>query len=200
MTQPVAGLQESVVHRLWSSQEMAPPLRQAPSPQVSPEVQALPSSQGTLLLVWAQPVAGAQLSVVQRLWSSQSTAEAGLQAPSPQVSPLVQALPSSQASVLLAKTQPVAGSQLSLVQGLASSQARVSPLTQAPTSQVSPLVQALPSSQVRVLFVKTQPEAGSQLSVVQGLASSQARGPPPWQLPSPQVSPSVQASPSLQGT
>ena len=45
-----------------------------------------------------------------------------VQMPPPQVSPAVQLLPSSQAFVLLTKTQPVSVSQLSLVHGLLSLQ------------------------------------------------------------------------------
>ena len=134
----------------------------------------------------------------------------------------VQALPSSHAKVLLVKTQPVAGSQLSVVHGLASSQAfvvsvnthpvaglqlsvvqRLSSLqtmltpTHAPPLQTSPDVQALPSSQASVLLVKTHPVTGSQLSVVQGLLSLQMMTAPDWQAPAPHVSPEVHAFPSL---
>jgi hypothetical protein len=68
-----------------------------------------------------------------------------------------------------------------------------------PEPQLSPIVHAFPSSQAAVLFVKTQPAAGSQVSVVQALPSSQgvplgAAGssqtpvpglqvPTPWQVP-----------------
>ena len=67
-----------------------------------------------------------------------------------------------------------------------------------PPEQVSGKVQALASSQGRVLFMCAQPLAGLQLSVVQTLWSSQLGGGPPTQAPSEQVSLVVQASPSLQ--
>ena len=51
---------------------------------------------------------------------------------------------------------------------------------QAPVSGLhESAVQILPSSQLIGVF--TQPPTGSQLSVVQGLLSSQARGVPDWQ-------------------
>src|SRR5262249_18604895 len=70
-TQPMAGLQPSVVHELPSSQLMAGPAWHVPPPQASGAVHALPSSQGAVLTVWTQPVAGLQVSVVQMLPSSQ---------------------------------------------------------------------------------------------------------------------------------
>jgi hypothetical protein len=45
------------------------------------------------------------------------------------------------------------------------------------------VVQALPSLHGAVLFVLTQPLAGSQLSSVQTLASAQSSGGPPVQVP-----------------
>jgi hypothetical protein len=47
--------------------------------------------------------------------------------------------------------------------------------------------------------VKTQPVAGSQLSAVHWVPSSQVTGAPGWQEPPPQVSPAVQALPSSHG-
>ena len=49
-------------------------------------------------------------------------------------------------------------------------------------------MQSSPSSQNRVLFSYWQPLAGSQLSVVQTLESSQSRGVPGWQKLETQVS------------
>jgi hypothetical protein len=71
-TQPVAGLHESVVQTLPSSQLVADPLTQAPPAQVSPVVQAFPSSQDAVLLVWEQPVAWSHASLVQGFPSSQA--------------------------------------------------------------------------------------------------------------------------------
>jgi len=60
------------------------------------------------------------------------------------------------------------------VQTLPSSQLRGDPGWQAPFEQISPVVQALPSSQAMVLLVFTQlPVAATQVSVVQGLLSLQ---------------------------
>jgi hypothetical protein len=47
----VAGLQESVVQGLLSLQVNGAPGWQVPPPQVSPAVQALPSSHGLMLFV-----------------------------------------------------------------------------------------------------------------------------------------------------
>ena len=99
--------------------------------------------------------------------------------PPPHVSAVVQALPSSQAAVLFVKTQPDAGLQESVVHTLLSLQTTAEPGTHVPPPQVSPVVQALPSSQTAVLFVKTQPVAGLQLSVVQMLLSLQTTAAPP---------------------
>jgi hypothetical protein len=60
------------------------------------------------------------------------------------------------------------------------------------------VVQALPSLQEAVLFVKTHPLAGLQLSSVHTLPSLQTRGGPPLHVPPPQVSLVVQALLSLQ--
>lgn len=65
--QPVAGLHESSVQTLLSSQFGGGPLTQLPAEQVSFIVQALPSSQGLLLLVNTQKPLGPQVSVVQTL-------------------------------------------------------------------------------------------------------------------------------------
>jgi hypothetical protein len=111
----------------------------------------------------------------------------------------VQASPSSQDAVLFECVQPAAGSQASLVQGLPSLQSGAVPPTQLPPEHASPTVQALPSSQLSVLFAYTQPVAESQESSVQALPSLQLIVVPP-QLPPEHASPAVQALPSLQGT
>ena len=164
---------------------------------VSAVVQALPSSQAIVLLANTQPVAGLQLSFVQMLLSLQTTAVAPVHVPAPQTSPAVQAFPSLQAIVLFACAQPVAGLQLSLVQTLLSLQFVAAPPTQAPAEHVSPVVHAFPSLQEAVLFAKTQPVAGLQLSLVQTLPSLQTTGVAPVHVPPPQTSPVVQAFPSL---
>ena len=81
---------------------------------------------------------------------------------------------------------------------LVSSQFGAEPPTQDPAAQVSEVVQALPSSQDAVLFVETQPVAGTQESSVHELVSSQFGAEPPTQDPPAQVSEVVQALPSLQ--
>ena len=73
--------------------------------------------------------------------------------------------------------QPVAGLQESAVQTVPSLQLGGGPPTHAPLAHVSAVVQALPSSQGAVLLVNTQPNCGSQVSVVQGLRSLQRSGP-----------------------
>src|SRR5437870_44099 len=70
-TQPLAGLQESSVQPLPSSQSGADPPWQEPPPHVSLVVQAFPSLHGAVLFVWTQPLAGLQESSVQPLPSLQ---------------------------------------------------------------------------------------------------------------------------------
>jgi hypothetical protein len=197
-TQPVAGLHVSVVHALLSLQTTAAPAWQTPPPHVSPAVQALPSLHAAVLFVNTQPVAGLQLSVVHGLLSLHTTAVPALQTPPPHVSPAVQALPSLHAAVLFVKTQPVAGLQLSVVHGLLSLHTTAVPGLHRPPPHVSPAVQALPSLHAAVLFVKTHPVAGLQLSVVHALLSLHTTAVPGLQVPPPHVSPDVQALPSLQ--
>src|SRR5437867_1181509 len=124
--QPVAATHPSVVQTLWSLQSIAEVSVPAhvPPPQTSPVVHALPSSHESVLFVWVQPVAGTHPSVVQTLWSSQSVAEVSVPAhvPPPQISPVVQALPSLHESVLFVWVQPVAGAHASVVQTLLSLQ------------------------------------------------------------------------------
>jgi hypothetical protein len=169
-------LQLSVVQELASSQTTGVP-KHAPPEHVSPVVQAFRSEQGSALSLWTHPATGSQLSVVQGLLSLQLAAVPGRHVPNAQASPVVQAFPSSQAMVLLLKTQPVAGSQLSVVQRLASSQTRGTP-EHAPPEHVSLVVHASRSLHALWLFVKTHPVAGSQVSVVQTLLSPQTRGAP----------------------
>jgi hypothetical protein len=177
---PETGLQLSVVQTFPSLQTVAVPARQVPPLQKSPFVQALPSLQALALFAKTHPVPGLQLSVVQTLPSLQTVAPPGLHAPPPHVSPVVQALPSLQALVLLANTQaPVAGLQLSVVQMLLSLHATTAPGWHVPPPHASPEVQALPSLHGPVLSVKRQvPFSGSQPSVVQALPSSQTVGRP----------------------
>jgi hypothetical protein len=178
------------------------PAWQAPCTQLSNRVQGSPSSQSPLATgVFSQPLSGSQLSVVQTLSSPQvsdTVMARPTQLPSKHWSLSVQASLSWHGAVLLAKAQPLVGSQPSLVQGLASLQIAGRP-TQVPPVHVSPVVQAVPSSQLSVLATEAQaPVAGSQVSKVQGLSSSQAEAEPEVQALSAHTSPSVQASPSSQ--
>jgi len=151
-TQPLAGLQLSLVHTLPSLQLAAGPGAHLPPEQPSLVVQALPSLQAAALALNTQPLAGLQLSLVQPLLSSQVT-PLPLHAPPLQVSPLVQALLSVQGALLLANTQPLAGLQLSLVHTLLSLHGRGAPPWHCPPEQASPLVHALLSLQAAVLGV-----------------------------------------------
>ena len=171
-THPVAGLHVSVVHTLPSLHTTAGPALQVPPPQVSPEVQALPSLQAMVLFVNTQPVASVHVSVVQGLLSLH-TMPTPAHTPPLQTSPEVQAFASSQASVLLVKTHPLAGLHVSVVHTLLSLQTTAEPALHVPPPQVSPVVHAFPSSQAFVLLMKAQPDAGLHVSVVQTLLSLQ---------------------------
>ena len=77
-----------------------------------------------------------------------------------------------QGPVLLAKTQPVAGSQPSSVQGLPSLQTLGLPGAQVPFAQASAVVHRLPSLHGAVLSAAVQPPMAEHDSVVHGLPSS----------------------------
>ena len=110
-----------------------------PPPHLSPLVQALPSSQGAVVLAWPQaPVPTLHESVVQPLLSLQLATGPGMHALPPQMSPWVQALPSLHGAVLALWVQPVVASQASLVQPLPSSQLTLLPGKQTPVAQASP--------------------------------------------------------------
>jgi hypothetical protein len=144
-------------------------------------------------------VAGAQVSVVQGLVSAQLGGVPPTHVPPAHASPVVHALPSLQGAVLGVLTQPVAGAQVSVVQGLVSAQLGGVPPTHVPPAHASPVVHALPSLQAAELGVCTQPVAGAQVSVVQGLVSAQLGGAPPTHVPPAHASPVVHALPSSQG-
>jgi hypothetical protein len=195
--QPLAGVQPSVVQTLLSLQSSAGPPTQAPPAQVSLVVQALPSLHGLELLTCRQPSAESQESSVQRLPSSQSGGGPPTQAPSTQVSLVVQALPSLQAATLFTCTQPDRGLQESFVQPLPSLQLGGGPPRQDPPEHVSPVVHGFPSSHGLALLVCVQPVAELHPSLVQALPSLQSGGGPPRQAPPTQTSPVVHAFPSL---
>ena len=238
------------MHGLLSLQLRGVPPTQAPPAQVSPVVQALPSSHAAVLSACTQPVAGshdvvgARVAVVavrapspdarcrrrrcrrcvQASPSSHARGVVGVrrspspdrtsrrctgcrrrscgagpptQAPPSQVSSVVQASPSLHEAVLLACTQPEAGSHESSVHGLLSSQSRAVPPTQVPPSHVSSVVQALPSSHEAVLLVCTQPDGRDRTSRrCTGCRRCSCAASPPTQVPPAHVSSVVQASPS----
>ena len=131
-TQPVLGLQLSVVQPLVSSQTVALPGRHAPDWHKSLVVQRFPSLHVLASSAVArQPVLGSQLSLVHGFLSSQVT---GLPTHLPLLhsSPAVQALPSSQVPVVGGCWQ-LPAMQLSYVHG------RLSLQTPGPGSSVWPL-------------------------------------------------------------
>jgi len=191
--QPVAGLQLSSVHVLESLQFLGKPDVHVPPVHVSPTVQALPSLQGTVLLVCRQPRAASQVSFVHTFESSQLGAAPPRQVPALQVSFVVHAFPSLHELVLLEWAHPVEALQLSSVQTLPSSQLGGAPPTQTPALQVSAVVHAFPSLHDAVLFVWVHAPEASQMSSVQGLPSSQFAL-LPWQPPWPRQAPETHAS------
>ena len=94
LTQPLAGLQLSSVQPLSSVQAVTGPAKHVVAEQASASVQALPSSQGLILVEKTQPVAEVQLSSVHALPSLQVIL-APRHAPLAQAS-VVHASPSSQ--------------------------------------------------------------------------------------------------------
>jgi hypothetical protein len=146
---------------MLSSLQMMVVPRHKPSPQVSPTVQTLASSQALVLLAWTQPLVRSHESLVHGFASSQWTPVPGTHRPAPQWSPSVQALPSSHAAALLVCAQPEATLHESFVQGLLSSQVLVA--------------------------MWTHPATGSHESSVHGFWSLQLGAGPPLQLVVPSV-------------
>ncbi len=190
-THALCALQLSVVHGLPSLQFRGWAVTHRPLWHWSPKVQASLSVHGLLFATLLQPSLGSHESVVQPLASSHVVAAPGRQAPTLQASPPVQALLSEHAEVLFVNTQPFSLSQLSSVHGLPSLQTIAVPGTQAPAAHVSPVVHTSPSLQGAALSVLLQPPAVSQISVVQGLPSSQGLAFCGLQTPAVQVSPCV---------
>ena len=170
---------------------------QIPPAQVSPKVQTLLSVHEAVLLAFMQPVLGSQVSSVHTLLSSHFFCPPGTQAPPLQVSLRVQRLLSVQGAALLLWVQPLSPAQASSVQGLPSPQSSLPAALHAPPLQMSPVEQASPSSQGRVLAAVVQPDLGSQPSVVQSLLSSHTLATPGRQSPLLQASLTVQMLPSL---
>ena len=119
-----------------------------------------------------------QLSSVQLFPSSQTFVAPATHLPAWQLSLSVQASPSSQETALSAegvKSQaPVLVSQASSVHGFLSSHGLLGPAVHTPAWQVSLVVHGSPSLHVAPLNGEdAQPLAGAQVSLVQGLLSSQ---------------------------
>jgi len=199
LAHPVAGLQESSVQGLPSSQASGGPGTHVPPVQVSPAVQTLPSLHGPELFWWTHPVAWLHESFVQGFPSSQFAGAPPTHAPMTHASPTVQALPSSQEAVLMMCRQPAITLQTSSVQAFVSAQSGGGPPTQAPPEHASFVVHALPSLQRSAFGRWTQPLAGTQASSVQTLASSQLGGGPPAHDPPVHVSFVVHPLLSVQG-
>ena len=170
-------------------------------------MQALPSSQATVLSAWVQPLLALHPSLVQTLPSLQLSAGPPWQPPPLQASAVVQASLSLQAALLSPCMHPLAGLHESSVQTLLSLQLGAVPAWHRPATQVSLPSQALWLSQ-SALTVQgwqfacggfSQPRLVLQESVVQALLSLQLSAAPLTQVPPPQVSLPVQALPSLQG-
>jgi hypothetical protein len=151
LTQPVAGLQLSVVHTFPSLQLSGVPAVHTPLWQISLPLQTLPSAQEVPLAtgVVVQPNVGLQLSVVHGLPSLQARGVPAVHTPLWQVSAPSQTSASGQGVPLstAALAQPVVGLQPSVVHGLPSLQSRAVPAAHAPPWQISTPLQTFPSEQ-----------------------------------------------------
>jgi len=197
---PVAGSQLSLVHRLPSSQLGGELPMQNPPEHLSTVVQAFPSLQAAWLFLCMHPATGSHQSSEHTLASLQFTGAMPTQLPEEHLSVAVQTLLSSHGTELGVKTQPVFGAQESSVHKLLSAHFFAWPGRHTLRLQVSPTVQAFPSSQGTTLAACAHPFFGSHESSVQVFPSSQLKGSPGTQLPlSLHASPSVQALPSLHG-
>ena len=199
---PVALSQTSSVHGLASEQPFFAPGWHALLPHTSPTVQTSSSLHCAVLGADEQaPVAALQLSLVQPFLSSQLLAGPPTQAPWAQVSPTVQALPSSHLAELPGCWQsPVLPSHLSSVHGWLSLQSLVVPAAHLPALHTSLSVHGSPSSQVVVSGLWAHaPVPSSQVSAVQIWPSSQFGAGPAAHAPPSHVSPSVHFLPSSQG-
>jgi len=201
-TQPVVGLQPSVVHALESEHTRGAPAWHAPPAQTSPTVQAFESLQAAVLLVQKQaPVDGLHASSVHPFASLQFFGAPARQVPAEQTSFTVQPLPSSHGAVLVTKPHPVEGVQMGEVQTFESSgQVTAVPRHEPAPLQTSAVVHSEPSLQgvPASTPVNRQPNDGLHESAVQTLLSLHTMAAPPRQAPPLQTSPDVQAFPSLQ--
>ena len=205
VVQPKIASQPSAVQTLLSLQLRAVPAVQVPFWHVSVPLQTLasahvvPFSTGAL----AHPKVGSQLSVVQRLPSSQLSAVPAAQRPAWQVSLPLQMVPSAQEVPLGrgAFEHPRTGPQVSMVHTLPSSHERAVPGVQTPLWHVSVPLQTSASTH-GVPFtsgVCEHPLIGLQVSVVQVLLSLQLSAGPVAQTPLWQVSAPLHTLPSAHG-
>jgi hypothetical protein len=196
----------------WSDavQTFAAPAWQEPAWQVSPIVQALPSSQGVLLALAGLEQTPVVVSQVPAVWhwsgAGQTTGLLPVQVPAWQVSVWVQALPSLQvvpSAALGLEQMPVVVSQVPATWHWSEAvQTTGFPPVQTPATQVSVWVQALPSSQVvpsAFCGLVHSPVPGMHVPASWHWSGvGQTTGLPPTHLPAWQVSVWVQALPSLQ--
>ena len=187
----------------------ASPLSTTPSPHTGfftqltathhkPVPHAVPSAR----LLWPQPLAGSQKSLVHALESVQTTAVPATQLPVLHLSPTVHTLPSASHAVLSLGAgskahRPLLWSQASAVQSLPSLQFLYGPATHNLPLHWSFCVHALSSaSHVATFAMFTQPLSGEQASSVHGFLSSQESNAPAVHCPSLHVSLMVHALPS----
>jgi hypothetical protein len=201
--QPLAGLHTSAVHDAPSTQTTLAPPTHTPAWHLSSRVQALPSLQDAPLPSGTNthPLEGLHESAVQAMPSLQRSGVPAVQAPPWQLSPTVQAFPSVQPVPAGSgvNVQPLAGAQLSTVQGKPSAHVTALPGTHRPPSHASPEVHALPSEQKPPFGTgkNRHPAARLQVSVVQGSPSVHPTETPGLHAPAAHESPAVHGSPSV---
>jgi hypothetical protein len=177
--QPLTELQESVVQAFPSLQLSAVPAAHVPFWQVSAPLQTLLSEHAVPFrtAVVVQPKAGLQLSVVHTFPSSQTSAAPAVHTPAWQVSGPLQTFPSEHGTPFstVVATQPLAGLQLSVVQGLPSLQTSGVPALHVPPWQVSAPLHGLPSLHAVPLATTALVHTpAAHVSVVHGLLSLQS--------------------------
>lgn len=174
-----------------------------PVAQVSPEVQATPSSHVPVNAVYLQPALRSQTCVVHWLPSKQrESVGAPAHLPAVHASLMVQSTLSLQLAVLLRWLQPTPTVHRSLVQALPSShELALGAPAHTPAAHTSLLVHPTPSLQELELLACWQPAVLLQVSSVHGLLSPHnvLLAVPPH-LPAKHTSLVVQATPSSQLT
>jgi hypothetical protein len=195
----------SIVQTLPSLQLGGAPAAHVPAWQVSSPLHTVPSGHGVSFAtaVFWQPRTALQLSVVHTFPSLQLRAVPAVHVPPWQVSAPLHTVESAHGVPFATGvvSQPVTGSQESVVQTLPSLQVSGVPAVQVPPWQVSAPLQTVPSAHdvPFVTFVCWQPETGLQESVVQTFPSLQLRAVPVVHVPAWQVSAPLQTVPSGHG-